>query len=249
MGNAQMRGFSRRIGNPGGRPGVPRAPPESCGPPCPPAAPRPPAVSLPPASPASHSARAAAETGCCFLPRRLPSGEAEPGPARRRAPWGQLGAATRGAPRKSSSRIQTDVNRRRPHAGRRVAASEPLRHPRRRPSGRQVRVTHTADPATSSQRLPERTPCRTLWGYDDKNRFCRTRGVGGARAASSDRIRETSSAERRLVPLRGQGAGAQGGGAPWAGQTGALAPKAIVRSLTHLFSRSVSHRVVEIFRN
>lgn len=110
-------------------------------------------------------------------------------------------------------------------------------------------VTHTADPATSSQRLPERTPCRALWGYDDRNRFCRTRGVGGARAASSDRIRETSSAERRLVPLRGQGAGAQGGGAPWAGQTGALAPKAIIRSLTHLFSRSVSHRVVEIFRN
>lgn len=33
MGNAQMRGFLRRIGNPGGRPGVPRAPPESCGPP------------------------------------------------------------------------------------------------------------------------------------------------------------------------------------------------------------------------
>lgn len=67
MGDAQMRGFSRRIGNPGGRPGVPRAPPESCGPLCPPAASRPPAVSLPPASPASHSARVAAETGCCFL--------------------------------------------------------------------------------------------------------------------------------------------------------------------------------------
>lgn len=157
-----------------------------------------------------------------------------------------------GPPRKSSGRTQTNVDQRRPNAGQKVAAAEPPHHPPCRASPLQLALglQWTANPSDrrclSFDSQPKascvHTPCRALWGCDDKDRLLHT---GTLEALTPDCLTEflKQTAECTLVPLRGQDTEAQGGSTQTKGH------RSFIHSFIHSFSCSVSHRVVEIFQN